>query len=187
LIFLDVDCIPGRDLVAAYAQSNPAALACGPVRYLAENWQRRCGDQTDRELRAVSVEHVARPAPEHDHYGSDYDLFWSLSFGVTSALFDQVGGFDESFVGYGGEDTDFARSAEMIGVPLQWLRNGCAYHQWHPSSSPPTEHVESIVANARYFHRKWGEWPMRGWLDQFEDAGLIARSPHGIDLTPMTE
>ena len=37
----------------------------------------------------------------------EYRLFWSLSFAVTGDVV-RVGGFDEAYEGYGGEDTDFA-------------------------------------------------------------------------------
>jgi hypothetical protein len=33
-------------------------------------------------------------------------------------------------------------------------------------------HLEAIVRNAAIFHRRWGWWPMTGWLEQFRAAGL---------------
>lgn len=36
-------------------------------------------------------------------------------------------------------------------------------------------------ANATIFHQRWGWWPMRDWLDSFEQQGLIARdSERGV-------
>jgi hypothetical protein len=37
------------------------------------------------------------------------------------------------------------------------------------------EHVHDIVRNATTFHRRWGWWPMIGWLNAFEQRGLIVR------------
>jgi GT2 family glycosyltransferase len=43
-------------------------------------------------------------------------------------LFDDVGGFDESFVGYGGEDWEFAHRALACGAVLQHARAAVAWH-----------------------------------------------------------
>ena len=50
-----------------------------------------------------------------------------------------------------------------------------AYHQHHPVSSPPVEHLHDVLRNGRLFCDRWGEWPMRGWLEQFERRGLVRR------------
>lgn len=42
-----------------------------------------------------------------------------------------------------------------------------------PVSDPPVEHLDDILVNARIYHRRWGGWPMRGWLDDFAAAGLV--------------
>ncbi|WP_425466922.1 galactosyltransferase-related protein [Rarobacter faecitabidus] len=54
--------------------------------------------------------HPARPAPAPGEIvaGGSYDLFWSLTFALSSATWQRIGGFDEGYCGYGGEDTDFA-------------------------------------------------------------------------------
>jgi hypothetical protein len=41
------------------------------------------------------------------------------------------------------------------------------------------QHVADIVANANVFADKWGWWPMRSWLDQFHDRGLVRRGING--------
>ena len=41
------------------------------------------------------------------------------------------------------------------------------------------QHLESILRNATLFHRRWGEWPMPGWLEEFERQGLVSRTPTG--------
>lgn len=89
-------------------------------------------------------------------------------------IVDSFGGFDEAFTGYGGEDTDFAWNLREHGIDLLWVGGAHAYHQWHPVSSPPWEHLDDILRNAARFRDKWGEWPMQGWLDAFEEQGAIA-------------
>lgn len=176
VVLLDVDCLPGFDLVAAYADAArtlPDRLWSGPVTYLEP------GIVVDHpaELAAYDDPHPARPAPSPGEVlpSTDPSLFWSLSFAVTPATWARIGGFDEAYVGYGGEDTDLAYRTIAAGVDLWWLGSARAYHQHHPVSAPPVEHVDAILRNGRIFHRRWGTWPMLGWLTAFERLGLVRR------------
>lgn len=58
----------------------------------------------------------------------------SLFVVVPRNLYEQVGGFDEQFVGWGGEDNAFYRSAEIIGGEVLRMP-GNVYHLWHPQAS----------------------------------------------------
>jgi GT2 family glycosyltransferase len=102
---------------------------------------------------------------------------------VSADTWSRLGGFCEQYAGYGGEDTDFAWVAASLGVPLIWVGGAHAYHQHHPVSDPPVEHLEEIVVNARTFRRRWGRWPMAGWLDAFEERGLLIRDGDEIRVT----
>jgi hypothetical protein len=103
----------------------------------------------------------------------DHALFWSLSFAVHAALWRELGGFCEQYIGYGAEDTDFGQVAASRGIALTWVGGAWAYHQYHSSPDPPVQHLTDIVRNAAIFHRRWGWWPMTGWLREFERRGLI--------------
>lgn len=184
LIFLDVDCIPAPDLVGRYVRAarHPAhegALLCGPVTYLPP--PDVAGYDLAR-LEAMTDPHPARPTPDGDDIvaSTDYELFWSLSFAVTAEVWRRIGGFCTAYAGYGGEDTDFAQKAAAESISMRWVGGAHAYHQFHPVSDPPTEHLHDIVANAIVFEGRWGWWPMRGWLDAFEARGLITRDGHGM-------
>ena len=176
LVFLDVDCIPGPGMLeryrwAATAPGNERALLCGPVTYLKE---RDIGTEGPA-LTPLTAPHPARPNPPDGtvEHGDNFDLFWSLSFAVATTTWIELGGFCEDYTGYGGEDTDFAATAEASGMGLRWVGGAHAYHQWHPVSDPPVEHLDDIVANARTFFGRWGRWPMIGWLDAFAARGLV--------------
>ena len=183
LVFLDVDCIPGRHLVGRYreAASQPPhrdALLCGPVTYLPPPGP---GGYPVGDVDLLAAPHPARPAPRDDEIlvSTAYELFWSLSFALTTSTWRRIGGFCTLYRGYGGEDTDFAQTAAALGVTMRWVGGADAFHQFHPVSDPPTEHLEDIVRNAAVFHRRWGWWPMTGWLQAFEERGLIARDDAG--------
>lgn len=177
LIFLDVDCMPGVELVRAYRQAALAEPDCvwsGPVTYLPPA---PAGGYPITELAAWDDPHPARPAPAPgERVGQDDpDLFWSLSFALHRDAWRKSGGFWEEYVGYGGEDTDFARCVLDAGLRLGWVGSARAYHQHHPVQDPPVDHLDDILRNARIFHQRWGLWPMRGWLQQFEALGLVER------------
>lgn len=185
LVFLDVDVIPGTELQRSYVaavQQHPRTIWSGPVTYLAPP---PSGGYPDAAaLAAWDDPHPARPAPAPGElvHPADPNKFWSLSFALSSDLWRETGGFCEEYSGYGAEDTDFARAAAQQGIEFGWCGGARAFHQYHPVSSPPTEHVDSIVRNAQIFHRRWGVWPMETWLREFEDLGLVERSTTGFTL-----
>ncbi|CAB4944996.1 unannotated protein [freshwater metagenome] len=181
LVFLDVDCLADADLVGAYTDvvaDEPDTVWSGPVTYLDPPPP---GGYDLSALRDLDSPHPARPAPEpgEREHGAEPDLFWSLSFACSDTAWRRSGGFCEDYVGYGGEDTDYARAALVAGLDLGWVGAARAFHQWHPVSRPPVEHVADVVRNARIFHARWGEWPMVGWLEAFEERGLVVRDHEG--------
>jgi N-acetylglucosaminyl-diphospho-decaprenol L-rhamnosyltransferase len=196
LVLLDVDCIPCPTLVERYVSvvrgtvgSEPAGagpvVACGEVRYLdAATTALPGSERTWPALDAGSRSHPARPAPGRWSHAvvpaHDLRLFWSLSFAVTPADWDRIGGFDDSYVGYGAEDTDFGQRLGAAGGRTLWVGGATAYHQHHGGSGgPPVEHVADVVENANRFAARWGWWPMEGWLEAFRAQGLVTRRPDG--------
>ena len=177
LVFLDVDCIPAAALVERYsAVAQDGVLDSGPVTYLPP-----ADDYDLATLSTLADPHPARPAPADGEVveATDHRLFWSLSFAVTAATWAALGGFCEEYAGYGGEDTDFAETAHAAGVPLRWVGGAAAFHQHHPVSRPPVEHLDDVLVNGAVFARRWGWWPMQGWLEAFEQRGLVRRAGDG--------
>lgn len=190
LVFLDVDCIPGPDMLERYLRSCTATpdlkvLYCGPVTYLP------CDQPTfdARELARFTDPHPARPSPGtgQTQLSSELMLFWSLSFAVRTTDWLALGGFHPGYRGYGGEDTDFAMSARDNGFRIAWVGGAHAYHQHHPVSNPPVEHLADILRNARVFHRRWGTWPMEGWLRAFADRGLVSYDTAGDEWLRVSD
>ena len=173
LVLLDVDCLASAELVQRYARvasCRPGVLS-GPVGYLPP---RPSSGYPTRGLRELAPAHPGRPVPADDEVlpAPDPNLFWSLSFALTPATWDAVGGFCEDYYGYGGEDTDFGHHAVRAGVGLWWVGGAWAFHQHHGEPGPPVQHVDDILRNAAVFHRRWGWWPMQGWLEGFARQGL---------------
>lgn len=188
LLFLDVDCIPRRNLMVAMDQELIAAdaLICPEVRYLGPE-AAHLADET--ALEQASIPHPARTFPQPGtRIEPNAGLFWSLTFGIRRARFDALGGFDEGYDGYGAEDTDFGFRAQEAGLPLLFLGGTGSFHQHHGVISPPLQYLADIVRNANRFHARWRIWPMDGWLTEFAALGLVAFGEHELrhlrDPTP---
>lgn len=191
LIFLDVDCIPGAELIDRYhwvagRPEHEDAILNGPVTYLPPPGP---GGYVIHEVRSKPEPHRARPAPRDGAVlaTTDYALFWSLSFAVRAPTWQRLGGFCERYRGYGGEDTDFAQCAAAHRVPMRWVGGAHAFHQYHPVADPPVDHLDDILRNAEIFYRRWGWWPMEGWLSAFADEGLIRRDADGRPVRRVDE
>lgn len=181
LIFLDVDCLPSPRLVERYIRavlSGEAATLCsGPVAYLPP--PPRSGYEFSR-LHELAQSHPDRPIPADDRVtDADPRLFWTLSFAIDARAWRKLGGFHEEYSGYGAEDTDFGQIAVAHGMRHVWVGGAWAYHQYHPSSNPPVEHLHDILRNASIFRQRWGWWPMTAWLDGFQRLGLVRYEPSG--------
>ena len=179
IVVLDVDCIPGPDLVADYARAlgELDGLLMGEVLHLPE--RATLGAWDDASLDAVAERHSDRRGPPASgiEICQDYRCFWSLNFAIRRSTFEATGGFDERYVGYGGEDTDFGKLLDQRGIPIAWMKGARAYHQYHPHHMPPVHHLDSVVRNAELFESKWGYRTMGHWLYAFRVMGLIDDTP----------
>ncbi|MEM8808268.1 MAG: galactosyltransferase-related protein [Cyanobacteria bacterium P01_G01_bin.38] len=187
LLFLDVDCIPDHGCISEYLRGHAAssdAVLMGAVYYLerplSTTWTLDQLQQiaSPHPIRDPQVQTFLQPEP-------NYNLFWTLSFGLSRRQFERVGGFCEAYRGYGAEDTDFARLLETQSIELRWIPSARAYHQYHASQVPPYPHLDSIIGNAQVYYDRWGSWPMEKWLSAFAQAGYIEWSPDAIAIRQL--
>ena len=174
LAFLDIDCIPHPALLQDYAEALQThnGVLMGEVGYLPRGATEYGLDFA--EFDRIAVRHSERPGPPDfpTRRAEDYRCFWSLNFAMHRSDFDASGGFDGSYVGYGGEDTDFGRTCADRAIPLWWVRGAKAYHQYHKHHMPPVHHLDAVLHNAGVFQDKWGEPTMQHWLRAFRLMGL---------------
>ncbi|MES1929962.1 sugar transferase [Salinisphaera dokdonensis CL-ES53] len=193
LVFLDVDCIPSPSLVARYEQAlaRDPALYMGEVSYLPAGAVRlqATGEIDFARLETLAQAHPARPVFNNDGLENEPDpgQLWGLSFALRRADHERAGGFDESYEGYGGEETDYAWRLAAAGVPFYWVGGARAWHQHHPLYRPPYPHFDAIISNARRFHARWRRWCMEYWLGMFRDAGLIEWSPVASEIRVLRQ
>lgn len=145
LVFLDGDMIPEPGFLTALlagrdaADDGHGALAVG-ARHHAELSELEIPDV----LRWVAGEDVpgarrledpawladgyARTANLREAGVEDFRLVISALLAVDRELFERCGGFDESLVGYGGEDWDLAHRCRQLGANLAHVPGAGAWH-----------------------------------------------------------
>lgn len=125
LIFLDADMLPVRSFIsshmAAINELGKYGVICGAipvareyltssfVRYMAEKWERRLNDLKK--------------------FPKDPFLMQSGNFSIHKEFFAKLGGFDESFLQYGGEDTDFFIRALKMRAVFGYSEKAIAYQK----------------------------------------------------------
>ncbi len=168
VIFIDVDCIVSPTLFANMLMNlqTENIIAAYPL-YL----QVVPDAGTYADLISIAVPH---PAREHIPVGQPVPhlQFWSLIFAIRKETYEKIGGFDESFTGYGAEDTDFAMMFHKAGIEQIFVTD-YVLHQYHDKHDPPLNHFDSIVENAKRYQQKWNVLPMQRWLKAFEAMDLI--------------
>ncbi len=174
IIFLDVDCLVSPTLFQELLQQlDEQRIVTAYPLYLPT-----VPDQVDyRALKAIASHHPSRKDIVA-HTPVEHLLFWSLIFAVHKSAFKRIGGFDETFNGYGAEDTDFAMTFHKLGLELFFVPD-FVLHQYHPKYDPPLNYFRSIIDNAAVYQRKWGVLPMGKWLAGFERMGLIKMGGSG--------
>ena len=66
-----------------------------------------------------------------DKCRSPWLIFWAGHVSTTTRLARKVGGFDEWFRGWGGEDVDFGLRLQLAGCRFKVLRDICSIHLTH--------------------------------------------------------
>ena len=145
-MFLDADLLPEADWLMAHARwhhAAPDAVTLGrPVHVSvdgldAEAIRERSGTLSElfagRPLDLVDRRWWESYLRQTDELTSKADELFQVvlggNLGVRRGFFELVGGFDESFTAWGGEDTEFGYRAHVRGGILVPMRKAVAWHQ----------------------------------------------------------
>ncbi len=143
LVFLDGDVIAEAGLLAAHARWHHAVSDALTLGFCASVSAAGIGADAIRSRAGALAELFAGrgfdpPWPDRHMARTDdltsrhEDLFRAVTggnFAISRALFEELGGFDESFARYGGEDTEFAYRAQVRGALLVPVRDAFGWHQ----------------------------------------------------------
>lgn len=177
VFFLDVDCLPEVDLLDSFVESlaTKTILSAVPcyLPFVPSH-------HDDDEIRAAAIVHPKRRNLDFKR-NYDWSQFWSLAFGGYRRDLIEAGGFDESYSGYGAEDTDFGQRLKKFGAALRFF-DAKVYHQYHVKYNPPINYLGDIVQNANTFREKWNWLPMKSWLRKMESMGLIEIGAERVKL-----
>ncbi|MBT0587079.1 glycosyltransferase family 2 protein [Alteromonas oceanisediminis] len=167
-IFVDVDCICSPTLFESLLKR------CAPQRVVSAKARYLCDVPSSGNYKALADKAVIHPKRDVlvTDVPSNFKSFWSLIFAISRDDFMSVGGFDESFTGYGAEDTDFAMKCEKREMELIYVED-YVLHQYHDKFTPPINHAQDICKNANVFAKKWGFLPMYTWLTTLSDMGFV--------------
>lgn len=121
LIFLDDDQLAEPELVAAHleAQERLGDVIVQGSYPLAAGFDRRGPSLAYERARAGAMS--AKPDLASN--------LWGANFSVRRDTWSRVGGFDEAFVGWGSEDTDFGLRLAGLSIPLIFCGAALSYHQ----------------------------------------------------------
>ena len=165
IIHLDVDCLCHPQLFEAMMKywQDDTILTDNiiPVRLMEDN-------DTFEHLASSPDLHVSTSGKSNTHIGR----FQSSVFGLSRQAFDEIGGFDEQYHGFGIGDIDFATRCNAAGIKLRRL-DISTFVQHRANYDYPINHLLDIVTNANLFKRKWGYYPATEWLAEFVANGYV--------------
>jgi glycosyltransferase involved in cell wall biosynthesis len=150
LVFLDTGAMAGpeflRQHLAAHEADSPPRLSLGytygynpeePMQGLAEVLDQWPPEQTVEHFRDDPAFRDLRHGPLLD---CDFDLnrrtlpwslTWTVNCSIRAAEFAAVGGFDETFIGWGAEDLEFGLRLHQNGVQFHMNREAWAIESPH--------------------------------------------------------
>lgn len=137
LLFLDDDCLPSSNWLAAYGLAILTFPQCGVLegRTIASGPRTRADQECPLNLKG--------------------GLLWSCNFGIRRDLFFQIGGFDEQFPAPALEDMDLKRRLDQAGHVIRFLVDACVEHPWRPRRG--ARFCISVAQSVLYFTIKHAE------------------------------
>jgi glycosyltransferase involved in cell wall biosynthesis len=162
LVFTDGDCVPPATFLEGHVHAHgPRSFAVGGAVKLTK--------APSEALTEADID-----AGRHERLGGFFDRFelrrrrwkslWGialrrprrpkvvgLNVGMDRALFEEINGYDESFVGYGLEDSD-VRDRVMAARPRPLVRvlygTNDTIHVWHPPATTAGQHLNRTYYKA---------------------------------------
>lgn len=142
------------------------------IRHLAQ-------DNVDACLSWLTEHNYHDPrTPQIDEIGRDlnswpapFDIFWGGLIGVHKKEFDKVGGFDNAFNSWGGEDVDLGIRLYLDGCEFA-LADGVESVHWPHETDSNLLKEKRALECAKALHRKYGLWQTEYYVSNKKQAVL---------------
>ncbi|WP_404783325.1 glycosyltransferase family 2 protein [Altericista sp. CCNU0014] len=164
------------DALVAIAESDPTIGILGPKTYEDDGSDRiQCVGGRITYTQNVCSERGAgeRDRGQYDRV-EDVDYFPGFGFMAKREVFERLNFVDESFYGYGHEDTDFGVRAKALGYRIVYVPDAVIWHKGSATIgnySPRKKYLEAV--NSVYFVRKHGNLKNRFKYAFFAGFGLV--------------
>lgn len=121
---------------------------------------------TPRKMHKLSKQHTDKEILDKNYeYREEYKsseigcrTMWSGNVMFMKSDFMKVGGMDESFIGYGWEDTDLTMNTEKNGIKSVYKENHTELHLWHePLTYGAADPDKLFISNGVKFCKKWNK------------------------------
>ena len=165
LLFIDCDCIlPPNHVLMHLKSARPSTTIVGDCIRLDQKTSEQidtaciCAQRYDSLASREERWRILFKSFKDRFYGflslSSRPRLTGNNIGIARSDFERVNGFDESFVGWGLEDSDLQRRLALTGMRFRTiLHRTVAYHLWHePDDSFSRDNLNT--QNLEYYQRK---------------------------------
>jgi GT2 family glycosyltransferase len=164
------------EALVAVAETDPRIGVVGPKTYSDGGSSKiQCAGGRITYTQNVCAERGAGEI-ERGQYDriEDVDYFPGFGFMARREVFERLNFLDETFYGYGHEDSDFCLRARQLGYRIVYVPQAVIWHRGSAtigSYSPRKKYLEAV--NSVYFVRKHGNAKQRLKYAFFAGFGLI--------------
>ncbi|GAA5061828.1 glycosyltransferase involved in cell wall biosynthesis [Thermocatellispora tengchongensis] len=102
----------------------------------------------------IREEFYARYTDEFHDLPAPWLVYWCCNVSAPTGLLREIGGFDEWFVRWGGEDVELAYRLHRAGARFVLSRDAASIHYPHPKVFK--DNIANAVINYKYIAEKYG-------------------------------
>jgi glycosyltransferase involved in cell wall biosynthesis len=182
IIFLDGDMVPEPDFIDSYLKSweqFPDSVVIG-------SWKLP-GELKINRWHEYFISRGRLTMSHGDLVPGKY--FTSGNFAIRKTLLDHFCGFDTSFEGWGGEDTDFGFKLEHESIPIHYIPRACCYHYHQKTLSQTLDEYQKFgMGGFPLLNEKYPEKVIfdKGWLLGLPGPGYtLSRKMISVLLFPL--